>query len=51
MGVEVERAHLLKDIIQNLEADSNYYITRTIQFRLRENHPLHKALEENSGAD
>lgn len=44
MGVDVERAHLLLDIIQNLEADSNFYTSRTLQFRLRKNDPLHRAL-------
>lgn len=45
IGVEVERAHLLRDVIQNLEADDAFYETRTIQFRVRENDALHKAFK------
>lgn len=48
IGVEVERAHLLRDIIQNLEADDTFYETRTMQFRVRENDALHKAFKAAS---
>ncbi|XP_054648230.1 m7GpppX diphosphatase [Dunckerocampus dactyliophorus] len=34
-GCGVERAHLLADVIQNLQADPNYYKTRTLYFPLR----------------
>ncbi|KAL7848388.1 hypothetical protein AOLI_G00231060 [Acnodon oligacanthus] len=34
-GCGVERAHLLSDVIQNLQADSRYYRSRTITFPLR----------------
>ncbi|XP_036451507.1 m7GpppX diphosphatase [Colossoma macropomum] len=34
-GCGVERAHLLSDVIQNLQADSHYYRSRTITFPLR----------------
>ncbi|CAN0429375.1 unnamed protein product, partial [Ectocarpus sp. 13 AM-2016] len=47
-GVEAERAHLLVDIIQNLERDSYFYETRTMQFRVRENDALHTAFK-NAG--
>jgi hypothetical protein len=40
----VERAHLLSDVIQNLEADSEYYMKRTITVRLRERDAIYKAL-------
>ncbi|CAJ1057921.1 m7GpppX diphosphatase [Xyrichtys novacula] len=34
-GCSVERAHLLSDVIQNLQSDSQYYKTRTLYFPLR----------------
>ncbi|KAM9849541.1 m7GpppX diphosphatase [Aulostomus maculatus] len=34
-GCGVERAHLLTDVIQNLQWDSQYYIKRTLSFPLR----------------
>ncbi|XP_056591742.1 m7GpppX diphosphatase [Triplophysa dalaica] len=34
-GCGVERAHLLSDVIQNLEADSSYYHNRSMTFPLR----------------
>ncbi|XP_030648059.1 m7GpppX diphosphatase [Chanos chanos] len=34
-GCGVERAHLLSDVIQNLEADSEYYHGRSLSFPLR----------------
>ncbi|TRY96590.1 hypothetical protein DNTS_007578 [Danionella cerebrum] len=34
-GCGVERAHLLSDVIQNLEADSTYYHNRSLTFPLR----------------
>lgn len=34
-GCSVERAHLLSDVIQNLQADSQYYQKRTMYFPLR----------------
>ncbi|CAM9304297.1 unnamed protein product [Ascophyllum nodosum] len=47
IGVEVERAHLLLDIIQNLQEDGEFYSRRTMQFRLRQNDALLKALKNN----
>uniref|UniRef100_UPI0037E906CE m7GpppX diphosphatase n=1 Tax=Semicossyphus pulcher TaxID=241346 RepID=UPI0037E906CE len=35
LGCGVERAHLLADVIQNLQSDSQYYKTRTLYFPLR----------------
>ncbi|KAL4660648.1 m7GpppX diphosphatase [Arapaima gigas] len=35
-GTGVEKAHLLSNIIQNLECDDQYYRTRTLTFPLRE---------------
>ncbi|KAM8733767.1 m7GpppX diphosphatase [Acanthopagrus schlegelii] len=34
-GCGVERAHLLADVIQNIQSDSQYYKTRTLYFPLR----------------
>ncbi|XP_038162192.1 m7GpppX diphosphatase [Cyprinodon tularosa] len=34
-GCGVERAHLLSDVIQNLQADPQFYKTRTLSFPLR----------------
>ncbi len=48
IGVEVERAHLLVDIIQNLKRDEMFYESRTMQFRIRENDALHKAFKAAS---
>jgi len=54
-GVQVERAHLLEDIIQNLESDDDYYAKRTISYKLPVNdrlkiwmdeHPLDEEEEE-----
>lgn len=49
-GAEVERAHLLLDVIQNLETDGDFYARRTLQFRLRANDELFKALKESTSA-
>lgn len=45
-GCEAERAHLLTDVIQDLEADSEHYAKRSITVRLREKDALYKALAE-----
>ncbi|XP_073513513.1 m7GpppX diphosphatase [Phyllobates terribilis] len=39
-GITVERAHLLSDVIQNLELDAQYYSTRTLTYALRADEPL-----------
>lgn len=39
-GCQVERGHLLTDVIQNLQADDSYYARRTISYKL----PTHDAL-------
>ncbi|CAN9514691.1 unnamed protein product [Ophioblennius macclurei] len=45
-GCGVERAHLLPDVIQNLQADPKYYKTRTLYFPLRaDDGLLHKFKE------
>ena len=40
IGSTVEKAHLVNDIIQNLEDDKNYYLKRTILYKLRVTDPL-----------
>lgn len=51
IGVEAERAHLLQDIIQNLEADDEFYARRTMQFRVRENDALYRAFNDKAVED
>lgn len=45
-GCTVERGHLLSDVIQNLEMDSNYYTNRTLTYKLRTNEALYKLIDE-----
>ncbi|XP_060106424.1 m7GpppX diphosphatase [Heteronotia binoei] len=44
-GTSVERAHLLSDVIDNLELDSSYYRKRTLTFALRADEPLLKKFQ------
>jgi len=46
IGCLVERAHLLSDIIQNLRSDSDFYVKRTITYRLRTSSDLYKQFEK-----
>ncbi|KAE8592037.1 hypothetical protein XENTR_v10018632 [Xenopus tropicalis] len=45
-GSSVERAHLLCDVIQNIESNPQYYQTRTLTFALREDEALLKKFKE-----
>ncbi|KAM8927383.1 m7GpppX diphosphatase [Pelodytes ibericus] len=45
-GTSVERAHLLCDVIQNLESDPHYYQTRTLTYVLRADEALLKKFKE-----
>ncbi|XP_007495164.1 m7GpppX diphosphatase isoform X2 [Monodelphis domestica] len=45
-GSGVERAHLLADVIENLEYDPQYYQKRTLTFALRADEPLLKLFQE-----
>ena len=45
-GSGVERAHLLTDVIQNLERDPRYYTERTLSFMIRKNEGLYQCYEE-----
>ncbi|CAM9764930.1 unnamed protein product [Chrysoparadoxa australica] len=50
-GVQAERAHLLGDIIQNLEQKDTYYAERTIQYKLRVNDYLYRKMQEHENPD
>ncbi|KAK2099736.1 hypothetical protein P7K49_021084 [Saguinus oedipus] len=45
-GSGVERAHLLAEVIENLECDPKHYQQRTLTFALRADDPLLKLLQE-----
>uniref|UniRef100_A0A8C9P868 m7GpppX diphosphatase n=1 Tax=Spermophilus dauricus TaxID=99837 RepID=A0A8C9P868_SPEDA len=45
-GSSVERAHLLAQVIENLEYDPTHYQQRTLTFTLRADDPLLKLLQE-----
>ncbi|KAM5246240.1 m7GpppX diphosphatase [Ctenodactylus gundi] len=45
-GSGVERAHLLAEVIENLECDPEYYQRRTLTFALRADDPLLRLLQE-----
>ena len=40
VGCSVERGHLVSDIIQNIEMDSNYYTKRMLTYKLKKGSPL-----------
>lgn len=45
IGCQVERSHLLSDVIQNLEIASDYYVKRTITYKLKTSSELFSLLE------
>mmetsp|Transcript_31621 Transcript_31621/g.46663 ORF Transcript_31621/g.46663 Transcript_31621/m.46663 type:complete len:352 (-) Transcript_31621:200-1255(-) len=47
-GCQVERAHLVADVIQNLELDEEFYSNRTMTYKVRSSDKLHKLI---NGAD
>jgi len=47
IGASVDRAHLLSDIIQNLEIDSDYYLKRTISYVLPINNKLYQLIDSH----
>ena len=52
VGCSVERGHLLTDIIQNLEMDSEYYCKRIVTYKLKKGSPLQNLIENHqSSAD
>lgn len=46
IGSQVERGHLVEDIIQNLELDGDYYKKRTISFKLKVSSPLYLLIKQ-----
>jgi m7GpppX diphosphatase len=55
VGSQVERGHLISDIVQNLELDSEYYAKRTISYKLKVTSPLylliHQKEQENKESE
>ena len=54
LGVSVERAHLLDDVIENIERNSEHYAKRSITLRMGENDELwrrFKELDDKAGAE
>lgn len=45
-GSGVEKAHLLSDVIENLEMDSEYYQKKTMTFTAKASQGLYKKFEE-----
>lgn len=48
VGCAVERGHLMSDILQNLEMDSEYYGKRIITYKLKKGTPLQNLIENHS---
>lgn len=46
IGCQVERGHLLTDIIQNLQMREDYYAKRTISYKLKTSSDLYKLLTQ-----
>jgi len=44
-GTTCERGHLLQDVIQNLEMDSDYYCKRVMTYKLQRGTPLQNLIE------
>lgn len=51
VGCAVERAHLLSDVVQNLESDADFYKKRTISYKLQRGVPLQNLIANWSGRD
>jgi len=47
-GAQVERGHLVLDIIQNLQSDPEYYDKRTISYKLQVTNPLYQQLQASA---
>jgi len=48
IGCAVERGHLMGDILQNLDMDSEYYGKRIITYKLKKGTPLQNLIENHS---
>lgn len=46
-GFEADRAHLLQDVMDNIELKSDYYQKKTIVFKVRENDGLYHKYKES----
>ena len=46
-GAQVERSHLVRDVIQNLELDPYYYTKRVITYKLNVTDPLYRLIQES----
>ena len=46
-GTTCERGHLLYDVIQNLEMDSEYYCKRIMSYKLQRGAPLQNLIENH----
>ena len=51
VGCSVERGHLVSDIIQNLEMDSNYYTKRMLTYKLKKGSPLENLIATHINDD
>ena len=51
VGCSVERGHLVSDIIQNIEMDSNYYTKRMLTYKLKKGSPLENLIATNTNND
>ena len=50
-GVQVEKAHLLMDIIQNLQTDPEYYQKRTMTYKLSLKDKLYRLIKDHDRKD
>lgn len=46
LGINVEKAHLLSTIINNIEMQNNYYQKASLNFVVKESDPLFNRFEE-----
>lgn len=46
-GFEADRAHLLVNVIENIEMNENYYKNSTLVYKVREQDDLYKIYQEN----
>jgi len=46
-GCQVERAHLVENVIDHLKLQNNYYQTKTLYYKVAISDPLYKLLEKD----
>jgi len=49
IGCQVERGHLLSDVLQNLALDPNYYTKRSITYKLKTSSELYSLIRKQEG--